>query len=123
MEDKSGPSSQSTSKVSKNEIPRVLIIKDLYEPSKPPTHTPKPQRIPKAIPGEPMEQIEIIVGDASKKVFIGNELENPSKQKLTDLLWKYFDIFAWKPEDMPCLDETAAVHKLHIDPKLKTVKQ
>lgn len=32
-------------------------------------------------------------------------------------------MFAWKPEDMPRLDASVAIHKLHIDPLKKTVKQ
>lgn len=70
-----------------------------------------------------MEQIELIVGDASKKVSIGSELKNPLKQKLIDLLQKYSDVFYWKLEDMPDLNKTVYVHKLHINLKLRTVKQ
>lgn len=121
-EDKSEPSSQNTSKTSKIEAPQIIMIEYPYDSSKPATCISKPRHIPKSTPGEPMEQIELIVGDASKNISIDSELENPLKQKLIDLLQGYSDMFAWKPEDMPDLDEIVAVHKLHIDPKVKTVK-
>ncbi|KAL8133185.1 hypothetical protein AgCh_008591 [Apium graveolens] len=38
------------------------------------------------------------------------------------LLREFSNIFAWKPEDMPGLDESIATHELHIDPNKAMIK-
>ena len=34
-----------------------------------------------------------------------------------------WDIFAWKPSDMPCIPKELAEHTLNVDPKFKPVRQ
>lgn len=98
------------------------MVEDFCGSLEPSLNDTRPPPIPKAIPGELMEQIDLVEGDSSKRVSIGVGLEDPVNQELIDLLRRYPDVFSWKHEDMPGLDEEVAVHKLHIDPKAKTVK-
>lgn len=87
------PSTQDTYKVPRVETPQVFIVEDFWDPSGSPSNNSKPQHIPKAIPGELMEQVELVVGEASKKISIGTGLEDPLKQNLINLLRQYSDIF------------------------------
>lgn len=111
------------SKTLKVDAPQVLVIESPGDSHEMAIRVPKPQRIPKAILGEIIEQVELVEGNALKMVSIGSELRNPLKQRLVDIMREYSDVFARKPEDMHGQDETVVVHKLHIGPKVRTVKQ
>ena len=42
---------------------------------------------------------------------------------LIEFICENWDIFAWKPSDMPGVPRELAEHTLNIDPKFKPVKQ
>ena len=42
---------------------------------------------------------------------------------LTSFLWDNWDIFAWKPSDMPEVPREEAEHSLDLDTKARPVKQ
>lgn len=122
-EPKRKPDSGSASKPWKTGGTQILIIEN---PHQPPLHgedNTYSSYLPKAEPGEPTEQVELRVGDPSKLLSIGQGLSGPLKREVMSLLREYGDVFAWKPEDMPSLDETISVYRLHIDPGKKSVKQ
>ncbi|XP_074371549.1 uncharacterized protein LOC141712475 [Apium graveolens] len=80
-------------------------------------------RTPKVEPGEPVENIELVEGDPTRCISIGSNLQPVLKQELIQLLRKFPDIFSWRPEDMSGLDESIAVHRLHVDPNKTVVMQ
>lgn len=114
---------QNTPKIPKAELPQIFMVEDSCGSLEPLNSNTKPCHIPKAIPGEPKEHIDLVEGDSSKTVSIGSGLENSVRQNLINLLRRYPDVFAWQPEDMPGLYEDVAVHNIHIDPKARTIKQ
>lgn len=114
---------RSASKAAKSEDTQIFVIEDPCGGPPEEKEDSKPSKIPRALPGEPVEQVELYEGDPSKIMAIGSNLGEPLRGKVVKLLRKYADVFAWKPEDMPGLDESVAVHKLHIDPNKGSVKQ
>ena len=50
--------------------------------------------------------------EVRREVKIGASLEDSVKQRLSEMLREYADIFAWSYEDMPGLDTNIVVHKL-----------
>jgi len=38
-------------------------------------------------------------------------------------VWEYIDVFAWNYKDMPGLDPRVVMHRLNINPDIKSVKQ
>ncbi|XP_074335990.1 uncharacterized protein LOC141673158 [Apium graveolens] len=121
-EPKGGVSSRAP-KIPKAETSQVLLIESSFSYTETSLskaelhHTPKPE------PGEPVENIELTEGDPSRCIFISSRLPDSLKQKLILLLREFHDIFAWKPEDMPDIDESIVIHRLHIDPNKAAVKQ
>lgn len=55
---------------------------------------------------------------AKKFTFIRQGLAKPMKAKLTRLLIKNSDFFAWAPKDMPGIDLRVICHRLAIDLKV-----
>ncbi|GAU40667.1 hypothetical protein TSUD_397790 [Trifolium subterraneum] len=49
--------------------------------------------------------------------------ERRRRSQIIEILRKNVDLFAWKPSDMPGIDESIITHKLAITPNLKPVSQ
>ncbi|XP_074324191.1 uncharacterized protein LOC141661112 [Apium graveolens] len=116
-------SSPKTPRTSQNESSQVFLIKSSFSYSETSLTKAKLHRTPKVEPGEPVENIELVEGDPTRCIFIGSSLQPALKQELIQLLRESLDIFAWRPKDMPGLDESIAVHRLHVDPNKTVVKQ
>ena len=58
-----------------------------------------------------------------KTTVIGTSLDPASKGALTSFLRENFDIFAFKPSDMPRVPREEAEHSLDLDTKARPVKQ
>ncbi|XP_074359805.1 uncharacterized protein LOC141699901 [Apium graveolens] len=121
-----GPKEESSSKAFKTSqayTSQIFLIESLF--SYPETSLTKAElhHTPKVEPGEPVENIELIEGDPTQCLSIGSHLQPSLNQELIQLLREFPDIFAWKHEDMPGLDESVTVHRLHVDPNKMVVKQ
>ncbi|XP_071918789.1 uncharacterized protein [Coffea arabica] len=53
----------------------------------------------------------------------GSCLSELTRKALESLLAEYAEIFAWSAEDMPEIPSKLAIHKLHVDPNIRPVKQ
>src|SRR4051812_40550767 len=71
---------------------------------------------------EPLEKINLGSEEDKKEVTIGSLLDADIKSKLTDLLKKYVDVFAWSYQDMPGLDTNIVQHYLPLKPEYPLVK-
>ncbi|GAU39516.1 hypothetical protein TSUD_68800 [Trifolium subterraneum] len=73
----------------------------------------------------PIEDLEPIqIGEAPHELTnLGTHLDEEEKEKIIEILRKNVDLFAWKPSDMPGIDETIITHKLAIVPNSKPVSQ
>ncbi|GAU30548.1 hypothetical protein TSUD_65580 [Trifolium subterraneum] len=73
----------------------------------------------------PIEDLEPIqIGEAPHELTnLGTQLDEGEKEKIIEILRKNVDLFAWKPSDMPGIDETIITHKLAIAPNSKPVSQ
>ncbi|GAU27362.1 hypothetical protein TSUD_55150 [Trifolium subterraneum] len=73
----------------------------------------------------PIEDLEPIqIGEAPHELTnMGTHLDEGEKEKIIEILRKNVDLFAWKPSDMPGIDETIITHKLAIAPNSKPVSQ
>ncbi|GAU32075.1 hypothetical protein TSUD_53430 [Trifolium subterraneum] len=73
----------------------------------------------------PIEDLEPIqIGEAPHELTnLGTHLDEGEKEKIIGILRKNVDLFAWKPSDMPGIDETIITHKLAIAPNSKPVSQ
>ncbi|MCI16201.1 hypothetical protein A2U01_0037343 [Trifolium medium] len=71
----------------------------------------------------PMEELESIqIGEAAHQTTsLGTHLGEEEKEKIIAILKKNVDLFAWKPLDMPGIDESIIAHKLAISPNSKPV--
>ena len=58
-----------------------------------------------------------------KTAVIGANLDTPWEGVLTSFLRENWDIFVWKPSDMPGVPREEAEHSLDLDKKAKPVKQ
>jgi hypothetical protein len=73
-------------------------------------------------PIEELEQVQI--GDMPHQITnIGTTLKPEEKEKIVAMLKKNIDLFAWKPSDMPGIDESVITHKLSIAPNVKPFSQ
>ena len=62
---------------------------------------------------------KIQIGAVAKRLtFIGRELPEPMKPKLTYLFKRNADLFTWAPENMPRVDLKVISHRLEIEPKV-----
>ncbi|GAU10592.1 hypothetical protein TSUD_418170 [Trifolium subterraneum] len=73
----------------------------------------------------PIEDLEPIqIGEAPHELTnLGTHLDEGEKEKIIEILRKNVYLFAWKPSDMPGIDETIITHKLVIAPNSKPVSQ
>ncbi|XP_027166642.1 uncharacterized protein LOC113766677 [Coffea eugenioides] len=86
-------------------------------------------------PWEPAEKVERLETDESlvelpicperpdRVVRAGSGLSELTWRALESLLEEYAEIFAWSADDMPGVPPELAVHKLHVDPSIRPVKQ
>ncbi|GAA0159307.1 hypothetical protein LIER_16117 [Lithospermum erythrorhizon] len=76
--------------------------------------------------GMPHEDLELVAVDNRRpdRVFrISTRLGEDHREALRALIKKYEEVFSWGPEDMPGMDKEKALHKMHVDPSFKLVKQ
>jgi len=68
---------------------------------------------------------QINLGDEAnpKPILISKSLSPSEKEDLIQLIREYIDVFAWNYEDMPGLNPQNAMHRLNINPDVKSVKQ
>ncbi|XP_027181971.1 uncharacterized protein LOC113780363 [Coffea eugenioides] len=86
-------------------------------------------------PWEPVEKKETLETDEGllelpvrrerpdRVVKTGSFLSELTRRALESLLEEYAEIFAWSADDMPKISPELAVHKLHVDPSVRSVKQ
>ncbi|XP_071911752.1 uncharacterized protein [Coffea arabica] len=86
-------------------------------------------------PWEPVEKEEKLETDEGlielpirperpdRVVRTGSGLSEQTRRALESLLKEYAEIFAWSADDMPGIPSELAVHKLHVDPNIRPVKQ
>ena len=75
---------------------------------------------------KPIEQLIFIPlkeENPKKMIQIGSQLSDPEWQQLINLFKINIDIFAWSAIDMPDIPPEVIIHRLHIDPKVKPVRQ
>ncbi|GAA0155144.1 hypothetical protein LIER_12939 [Lithospermum erythrorhizon] len=76
--------------------------------------------------GSPHEELVVVSFSEQQpeKTFkIGTQLNPNHRNQLIKLLQRYKEMFARAPEDMPWVDANIAIHKLHVDPIHRPVKQ
>lgn len=78
---------------------------------------------PPAMPVEEIEEVNLISGKKDKTVRIGSGLQEPFRTSPVELVQCYADIFAYVPIDIPNFDQKLAMHKLHVDPAKKPIRQ
>ena len=54
---------------------------------------------------------------------ISTTLDSKEEEALIQFLRENWDMFAWKPSDMPGVPRGLAEHRLRVDPKFKPVKE
>lgn len=74
-------------------------------------------------PAAEVEEVEIYAKCSGKMVRIGKNMEPNLKEIVIAIIWKYHDVFAWGPEDMPMLDPKTAKHCLNVKPEEKPIRQ
>ncbi|CAJ2643996.1 unnamed protein product [Trifolium pratense] len=73
-------------------------------------------------PIEDLEQVQI--GDyPHQTTSLGTALPSEERRRIIKILKDNADLFAWKPSDMPGIDEGVITHKLSISPSTKPVSQ
>ncbi|GAU51646.1 hypothetical protein TSUD_414680 [Trifolium subterraneum] len=72
---------------------------------------------------EPLEVINLGSEEDKKEVRIGALLDADVKNRLTELLKEYVDVFAWSYQDMPGFDTDIVEHRLPLKPECPPVKQ
>lgn len=68
-------------------------------------------------------EIELDPRNPTRKLRIGKGLETVFQKELVEVLKEYADIFAWRLEDMPDIDESVSMHGLDVDPRHRPIKQ
>lgn len=75
---------------------------------------------------EPVEKvlnIELFLGKTGMTTNIGGKMELEVQRQVTKCVWNNADVFAFKSTDLKGIDPKIALHQLHEDPSVKTVKQ
>ncbi|XP_012844975.1 PREDICTED: uncharacterized protein LOC105965010 [Erythranthe guttata] len=72
---------------------------------------------------EELIEVEVIPDRPECITRIGSSLDGEMKEQLIGLLRDNSDVFAWKSEDLTGIDPSIMVHKLHINTKVRPVKQ
>ena len=74
-------------------------------------------------PADEIVKFQVHPRDPTKTASIGAQLNPDVDAALREFLRKNWDIFAWKPSDMPGVPRELAEHTLNVDPKFKPVRQ
>ena len=98
-----------------NATQKVMVIITDFDPRLPSRDVMKP--------GHEIEEIAPDPNQPLKKLRIRKYLELGEKSKLSNLLSKNLDIFAWSQADMIGIDPELACHRLNIDPKERPIRQ
>ncbi|XP_071916252.1 uncharacterized protein [Coffea arabica] len=72
---------------------------------------------------ESLVELPICPERSDRAVKAGAGLSELTRKALESLLEEYAEIFAWSADDMPRVPPELAVHKLHVDPSIRPVKQ
>ncbi|XP_012836530.1 PREDICTED: uncharacterized protein LOC105957147 [Erythranthe guttata] len=72
---------------------------------------------------EELIEVKVIPDRPECVTRIGSSLDGEMKEQLIGLLRDNSDVFAWKSEDLTGIDPSIMVHKLHINTKVRPVKQ
>ena len=75
---------------------------------------------------EPVEELEEVALDESRPgrtTRMGTMASQTVRQDLANFLKRNQDIFAWSHEDMPGIDPSVIVHRLHVNPDTPPVRQ
>ncbi|RDX93092.1 hypothetical protein CR513_24685, partial [Mucuna pruriens] len=70
-----------------------------------------------------LEIINLDKGGETREIHIGKLILSDFKQRLTELLKEYEDIFAWSYRDMPGLDTAIIEHRLPLIPNAIPIRQ
>lgn len=92
-EQKQKVESGSASKAAKSGETQIFIIENPDGGYPEAAEKAKPSKIPRALPGEPVEQVELFEGDPSRLMAIGSNLGEPLRGELVRLLREYADIY------------------------------
>ena len=76
----------------------------------------------RALAGE-TKRVQIHPSDKDKFTNIATDLDPKQEVELINFLRENWDIFAWRPSDMPGVPRELAEHKLRVDPKARPVKE
>ena len=72
-------------------------------------------------PGQELEEVNLVEGDATKVTKVGAGLDSALKDKIVEFLQQNLDIFTWIHEDMLSIDNKVIEHKLNVDPTKKPI--
>ncbi|XP_027166716.1 uncharacterized protein LOC113766760 [Coffea eugenioides] len=72
---------------------------------------------------EGLIELPVSRGQPDRAVKTGSCLSELTRRALESLLEEYAEIFEWSADDMPGIPTELAVHKLHMDPNIRHVKQ
>ena len=70
-----------------------------------------------------MKEVPLSLEDPEAKVFIGSSLPEQIEEDLIEFLKSRKSTFAWKPEDMACINKNIITHKLGVDPSFRPIHQ
>lgn len=76
-----------------------------------------------SVPMEETEKIKVEVWNSKRVTKIGKGLQGHARKEIIDLIREFSDIFAWDPTKMPGIPEVIARQSLHIDPRVRPVRQ
>ncbi|XP_072077907.1 uncharacterized protein [Arachis hypogaea] len=76
----------------------------------------------KPTPTDELEKVQLD-NNVNHYTHISSSLLSGTKQKITSLLRRNADLFAWTPADMPGIDPNLICHKLQINPNARPVSQ
>ncbi|XP_071920768.1 uncharacterized protein [Coffea arabica] len=72
---------------------------------------------------ESLVELPICLKRPDRGVKTGAGLSELTRRALESLLEEYAEIFAWSADDMPGVPPELTVHRLHVDPNIRPVKQ
>ena len=77
------------------------------------------------IQGEPVEKLKIIplADDSEKTIQIVISLKFSLKDRMIKFFQANTDVFALSASDMPSIPADMIIHKLNVDPRLKSIQQ
>ncbi|XP_071906258.1 uncharacterized protein [Coffea arabica] len=72
---------------------------------------------------EGLAELPVRLDQPERTVKVGTCLGDSIRHSLQTLIEEYAEIFAWSADDMPGVPTDLAVHRLHVDPSVRPVKQ